>query len=523
MSEIALRDYQQKFIDDIRTEMKNGFKRICAVAPCGSGKTIMTGWMIRETAQNGKRVIFMVHRKELIEQTSKTFSQLGIEHGIIMTGVKPNYEPLVQIASVQTLIKRLEKVPPPELLIVDECHHILAKSYLAIINHWESVFVIGVTATPLRLGGITLNDVFKTMILGPTVSGLIREKFLTNFEYYCSENPIDTSKLHIKYGEYIEREIFELMDRPSVLKDVVKSYEQFANGKQAIVYCVNVKHSEDTAETFNFYGITAAHVDGSTRKSERERIIEEFREGKITVLCNAELFGEGFDVPNCDCVILNRPTHSLTLYIQQSMRCMRPDPNNPDKIAIILDHVGNYKRFGPVDKDRKWSLEPNIKKDNERKYEFGERNEPIKICPICGEDVPIAALECPNCGYEFEVEEETRELEKFFDSRNKDYSNDRVENEIVRAPTFEELIEKFRKEAELRNYKPGWIYYQLIDHAETYEHFKMMAQCLHYKEGWAWHKWQDKMKGVDLKKSTKNKPNVNSPMNFYDFFPNATL
>ena len=498
LSEIKLRPYQQKFIDDIREQMKLGYRHICGVAPCGSGKTIITGWMARETAQKGKRVLFMVHRKELIDQTSKTFSDLNIEHSIIASGITPDYKPLVQIASVQTLVRRLDTVPAPDLLIVDECHHILAASYLKIVKHWNP-WLLGVTATPLRLGGITLDDVFDSMVIGPSIASLIKDKHLTNIKYFASPHEVDTSKLRSKFGEYIADDMVKLMDRPSVIDDVVKSYKEHANGKQTIVYCVNVAHSEHTAKIFNDANIIAAHVDGETKKSERNRIINEFRAGKITVLCNAELFGEGFDVPNCDCVILNRPTQSLTVYIQQSMRAMRPDPNNPDKVAIILDHVGNGRRFLDIDMDRQWTLNSNEIKN--------PMMAPTKTCPACQEEVYLAFRKCPHCGYIFvtDVKDETeRLLTKHMDTRDKDYSDARIDNIIVHKPTFRDLVDKYIAEAKEKHYKITWISYKLFDFAETLEDFQIIADRLNYKKGWAWHKWQDKVNGVTLKKMRKD-------------------
>ena len=540
MSDIKLRPYQQKFIDDIREQMKLGHKHICGVAPCGAGKTIITGWLARELSQSGKRILFMVHRKELIEQTSKTFSDLGIEHGIIASGVKVDYKPLVQIASVQTLVKRLNRVPEPELLIVDECHHILANSYMKIIRYWDP-WILGVTATPERLGGITLNDVFESMIVGPSVGSLIKLKSLTNFKYLVPKNSIDTSGLRSKFGEYRTDDMMNLMDQSRVIDDVVKSYKKYANGKQAIVYCVNIAHSEHISRMFNIAGVSAAHVDGETDKSTRSNIIEEFRKGNITVLCNAELFGEGFDVPNMECVILARPTMSLTLYIQQAMRPLRPDPKNPNKVAIIIDHVENVKRFGLPDEDRKWSLDPNEIKDRQPA--------PTKTCPECYAEVYAKVDVCPHCGYEFkpeiEIEEEEEktesiiELNEYADTQLKNYENERVDNVIISVPTIRERVEKLLEEANERGYKKAWAFYKVVEYAETLEDFEVIAECLNYKKGWAWYQWQNKLNGKfdQEKERPKNKSyqEERSTKNFsesdiltrikryHHFFPRATL
>ena len=183
MDEIILREYQRQFIEDVRNEFAR-HKRVVGVAPCGAGKTIMTGWIIREATQRGKRSIFFVHRHELIRQTSETFNRLGIEHGIIAAGVKSQIDLPVQIASVQTLARRLKTIPEPDLLICDECHHILANTYKKIVNAYSDSYLLGVTATPQRMGGINLGDIFTSMVKSLTVDELISLGNLTDFKYF---------------------------------------------------------------------------------------------------------------------------------------------------------------------------------------------------------------------------------------------------------------------------------------------------------------------------------------------------
>lgn len=160
------------------------------------------------------------------------------------------------------------------------------------------------------------------------------------------------------------------------------------------MYCSSIATSEGTAAAFREQGINAMHLDGTTPQAQRQAAVEGFRRGEVTVLCNVDLFGEGFDVPDCDCVVLMRPTKSLTLHIQQSMRSMRTNPNNPDKVALILDHVGNFTRHGLPDDVREWSLESKAKK---KKQELS-----VKQCPVCFAVVKSAVTECPLCHYVWE-------------------------------------------------------------------------------------------------------------------------
>ena len=398
--DICLRPYQQQLIDDVGYEYSEGRRRVCAVAPCGAGKTIMTAWMARGTALSGRRAIFMVHRQELIEQTSATFTAMGIRHGLIAAGAAKEYDLPVQIASVQTLIHRLSQVQAPDLLICDECHHIVANTYRKIVDQFSSSYVLGVTATPERIGGQGLGEIFQSLVLGPSAADLIAAGNLTPYDYYAPPTKFDPAAAHVRFGEYVKNDLLSQMDDADVIGDIVTNYKNLADGKRAICYCINRAHSEHVAASFRAAGIPALHIDGETHKAVRARAIEDFRTGRLQILCNAELLGEGFDVPAMEAVILARPTASLTLYIQQSMRPLRPDPNNPEKRAVIIDHVGNVFRHGMPDEEREWSLETKKRKP---------RATAIKVCPACYTAVPSTARTCP-CGHVFAAAPEERKI-----------------------------------------------------------------------------------------------------------------
>ena len=323
---------------------------------------------------------------------------MGIRHGLIAAGAAKEYDLPVQIASVQTLTHRLHEVQPPDLLICDECHHIVANTYRRILEHFAASYVLGVTATPERIGGQGLGDIFQSLVLGPTAAELIAAGNLTPYDYYAPPSKFDPAAAHVRFGEYVKGDLINQMDDADVIGDIVKNYQNLAAGKRAICYCINRAHSEHVAESFRAAGIPAAHIDGETQKAVRVRTIEDFRLGKIQILCNAELLGEGFDVPAMEAVILARPTASLTLYIQQGMRPLRPDPNNPEKRAVIIDHVGNVFRHGMPDEEREWSLETKKRKP---------RAMAIKICPACYTAVSSTARVCP-CGHIFAAAPEER-------------------------------------------------------------------------------------------------------------------
>lgn len=488
MSEIVLRPYQQKFIDDIRNEFIHGQKRVVGVAPCGAGKTIMTGWMIRQTFLRNHSAIFFVHRKELIDQTSDTFNALHIPHGIIAGGFKPNYNIPVQIASVQTLVNRLHLINPPSLLVCDECHHILADTYKRIINTWDNAFLLGVTATPERTGGITLCDTFTSMVQAPTVSELIALGNLTNFNYVKLNIVVKTQldNLKIIKGDYDMKGLSRLMIDDKISQAIVNGYIENACGKSAICYCVNVNHSQELAKQFNDAGVSAMHCDGNTSKLDREIIVDDFRRGKYKILCNAELFGEGFDVPNCHAVILARPTKSKILHIQQSMRSMRPDPNDPDKVAVIIDCVGNYARHGLPNDPQDWSLDINKPKQD------GEA--PFKTCPFCGNEIPLAADICPVCGKKLVPDEKVDSLscnQVIYSSLdNKPNFESFYHAPVIHALTFEEQFDElvnFGKNSPKINKPLRWAAYQMSKSAKNFDDLVTLRKLAGMKYGWEFH------------------------------------
>lgn len=493
--EISLRPYQQDFIDAVRNEFQQKHKRVVGVAPCGAGKTIMTGWMIRESLNRGKKSIFFVHRKELIEQTAKTFNNLKIPFGIIAAGAPSMLELPVQIASIQTLARRvgwLKKFFMPDFLICDECHHILASSYKNILNAFPDAYLLGVTATPMRMGGVTLADSFDSMVESLTVNQLIELGNLTRFQYFAPEFTVDLSKVKVVHGDYSNDEIAKIMTEKNILGDIVENYRKYADGKSAICYCVNVEHSETVAGAFLTAGIPAAHCDGTTDKSLRAHIVDQFRRGKIKVLCNAELFGEGFDVPGCQAVILARPTKSLTLFIQQAMRPLRPDPNDPNKVAVIIDHVQNYLWHGMPNDDREWSLIPNIKKK-------------VK-CPHCGRmvtpKIQVIGKErhrvCPACGWNFEKSEapptvEVKVVDRAAELRaltvNFDTKKAAATPVVTQKPKH---LDEFLAIAKRKGYKPQWAGYQAVEFANSYDECLVIARACGFKDGWAHYRWQER-------------------------------
>ncbi|HDU7330706.1 TPA: DEAD/DEAH box helicase [Listeria monocytogenes] len=408
----------------------------CCSLRLGAGKSVILSEIIRMTTHNKNNVLFLVHRKELIDQIRNTLT---------MNDVDMNF---VNLGMVQTVVRRLEKTSEPALIIIDESHHVLANSYKKIINHFSNAKVVGFTATPVRINGGGLGDINDMLIEKVNVKWLIENQFLAHYKYYAPEI-VQTETLNVKRtGEFDMTSLDDQFNKRMIWGDVIKHYQKLANGEQAILYASSIYQSEKMAASFNAVGISSAHIDGKTPKLIRDDIIKRFREGEIKVLCNLDLIGEGFDVPDCSTVIMLRPTQSLSLYIQQSMRGMRYKHN---KTAIIIDHVGNVKRFGLPDMERTWSLAPR-KGSNATKAEA-----PVKICKDCFMTVSQTAKRCEHCRHEFKVEvkpiqiDEGAELQEITEAVFKvNYSSP------GECKNMKELYE-YAKE---HNYKNGWAFHQ---------------------------------------------------------------
>lgn len=446
---IQLRDYQKQIIEDVAYEFQVQAKdRICAIAPCGAGKTITVGWMAQATAVKNRRTLFLVHRQELIQQSVETFMNMNIRHGVIATKYPRDYEPLVQIGSVQTAVRRLDEIPAPDFIVIDEAHHATAGTWRKVIDRFSTTKVLGVTATPERMGGHGLGDIFQSLVIGPSVKQLIEWGNLSPYQYYAPPAKFNADEVRVKFGEYVKSDLEMQMDQNIVIGDIIENYKKLADGMRAVCYCVSLAHSKHIAASFSSAGIPAMHIDGETPEIIRSQAIQDFRNNKIKILCNVDLISEGFDVPAMEAVILARPTQSLTLFIQQSMRAMRPDKNNPDKRAVIIDHVGNVFRHGMPDEDREWTLEPKKKRAKQT------REISVKTCPQ-RYGTHYSAAQCQLCGFVYPVaargempEEQNGKLIKVEDVERKT-----KRQEVGRAKTVEDL----ERIAISRGYSLRWV------------------------------------------------------------------
>lgn len=435
-----LHNYQRNLVSKARQAYADGYKSPCVVAPCGAGKSVIISEIARMTTNKGNRVLFLVHRRELIDQIQNTFKLNDVNMD------------LVQFGMVQTICRRLERIPKPSLIITDESHHGLANSYRKIYDYFSDVLRLSFTATPIRLNGSGLGDVNDILLEEVDAEWLVQNGFLSPYKYYAPKL-IDEDHLMLNsLKEFSSSSIDNAINQSNTIYgDVIKHYKALADGEQAIAYCHSITASKAIEEVFNKMGIPTAHIDAKTPKVERDTLISKFRSKEIRILTNVDLIGEGFDVPDCSTVIMLRPTQSLSLYIQQSMRGMR---YKEGKTSIIIDHVGNVQRFGLPDEKREWSLKGKKSSSN------GTATIKIKQCENCYSVYSSELKQCPECGFsppvkvakEYDVDE-AAELEQV----------EKGEFEVkldFREPSDCKDMKELYELAKNRGYKRGWAYHQ---------------------------------------------------------------
>ena len=418
---IILRDYQQDLYSKTQNAFRSGKKRVLVTVGCGGGKSYIFAKMAEQAKGS---VLVLTHRQELKEQTGRLFADNGIN---------------ARIEMILTEANRLGQYEKPSLIITDEAHLSRSNSWMKVLDYYNT-YTVGFTATPIRLDGKPLGDIYDELVTGVSVKWLIDNKCLAPYEYYAP-TAVETDGLRVQMGDYVIKDLEQLMSDRAIYSDVLKSWERLAKGQKTIAYCVSVKHAKETAEMFSKAGYPAVEIDGSTPPKMRSRIMQDFREGKIMVLCNVGIISEGVSIDDVSCCLLLRPTESHALYWQQAMRCMRYQEG---KTATIIDCVGNYTRNPLPDADVQWSLTESIRKkpriNSEGNFYIRTCEKCYKVfktapvCPYCGAEYPLTPREI-KAHKDIELARITAEKAVITEEKRK-----KARIEQGRAQTFEELL-----------------------------------------------------------------------------------
>lgn len=397
MTDIVLRDYQTDLVDGVRAALRRT-RRVLAQLPTGGGKTACAAFMADGAAKRDFRTWFICHRAELLTQAHLTFQKYGIPHGMVGAGFPLDVGAPLQVCSIDTLKNRLHVLPPPKQRLWDECHHLGAAGWRDVQEAHPDCFDVGFSATPERLDGNGLDDAFGEMVCGPQTAWLIEHAYLSDYRYFAPPPPANLVARGKGDGVGGQERI---LNQPKLTGDVVTHWWRHARGLRTVGFACNVAHSLAMVAAFNAAGIPSAHIDGNTPADERRRIIRDFATGRIVVLWNVALIGEGFDLSaiaqmdvTIDCVILNRKTQSLSLFLQWVGRALRPSPG---KMAVILDHGGNREVHGMPCDEREWTLQGAQRRGPGADNDNGPP--PPITCTGCFQQIRRPAPDqCPTCG-----------------------------------------------------------------------------------------------------------------------------
>lgn len=411
---IVLRDYQQKTIDELYAWFgKNEKGNPCLVLPTGSGKSHIIAALCKDALQSWPetRILMLTHQKELIEQNAAKLRQHwpGAPMGIYSASVgKRQLGEPITFAGIQSLIRQADNLGHVDLVLIDECHlvsHDDEGSYRTLLRKYAEVNphirIIGLTATPYRLGHGLITDapaIFDELIEPVSIEELVYKGHLAPLRSKVTRTRLDTSGVHRRGGEFIERELQAAVDTDDANDAIVREVVELAGGRKAwLFFCAGVKHAHNVRNTLVRYGVAAECVTGDTPKSERAHILDAFKAGKIKAVTNANVLTTGFDHPAIDLIAMMRPTLSTALYVQMAGRGMRTSPDKTD--CLVLDFAGVVSTHGPitaVNVDRQGSGE-------------GDGVIPAKACENCNELCAIGCRACPACGHPF-PEPDRREL-----------------------------------------------------------------------------------------------------------------
>ena len=378
MKKIKLYDYQQKMLEDIVNVLSakslqvvkvNGKKvrqgnSVMVQMPTGTGKTYVMASVVKWFLDNNDEgeVWIIAHRRELVEQMQQTLERFCLEYGEKEATLKAKVR--VRVLSIQWLTRHVEELEKtgsvPELIIVDEAHHAIADSYQDLFYRNCQALKLGMTATPCRMNKNSFSRLFERLLTSPCTNDFIMRGYLSPYDYVVigkySNDQLTVNQLKGRGsdGDYAIKEMDEKLNVPSTIQRLFDSVKKYADGKKGIVYAIDIVHAQAIAACYNALGLKSVALDSKTPAKRRKEMVEAFRKGEIDCLVNVNLFDEGFDCPDVEFIQMARPTLSLAKYLQMVGRGLRINRENKDKVCMIIDNVGNYRKFGLPDKPRNW-------------------------------------------------------------------------------------------------------------------------------------------------------------------------
>jgi superfamily II DNA or RNA helicase len=401
---IQWRPYQVACKQAIKQNYDRGVTKQLVVSATGTGKRIMS----LDLTRHFPRTLFLAHREELIQQAQEEIEQLFPFQSGIIKGSRFEIHKKVTIASVQTLYNRLDKINPEsfDLIIIDEAHHYCAKSYLKTVRHFQPKLMIGWTATPKRLDGLSLSNIAEKIVFEYRIQDGIKEGFLAPVTAYQIKTGTSIANVKKSAGDFNVGELSQAVDTLARNQRIVDKYREYADGRQAIAYCVDIDHAYHLRDVFRKEGYSCETiVSDQERCDNRSDLVDDFKNGKIQILTNVNILTEGFDYSDVGAVLMARPTQSETLYVQCVGRGTRiksqqfRDRFNTNA-TIVLDFVDNTGRHSLVnsyelEKDKPIEERMFLPPEQKEKLLAERQKRIIKIRQEAGGDAKIDLLRLP--------------------------------------------------------------------------------------------------------------------------------
>jgi superfamily II DNA or RNA helicase len=390
----------------------------------------------------------------LVRDMSQRLDKLGIDHGIIM-GDDPRRRPWLKthIASIDTLHRR-DEIPHADLLILDEAHFCVSPTWRNVVERYPAAKVLGMTATPIRLDGLGLEEMFEAMVQGPQVQQLIDMGYLVPSRLVQPPGAPNVSGVRTTAGDFNQRALAEVCDHTQIIGDVVATWKKKASDRKTVVFGVDQKHAQHIAERFRMEGITCAYVDAQTSDNDRAEIWRDLDDGDLRVVSSVGVVSYGWDHPIVSCVVGARPTASIQLWLQQIGRGSRPHPESGKRDLLILDHAANTSRLDVLyEDDRIWSLKGQAIQEREQKAS------PVSTCAQCFATFRTGPKECPQCGaplpkHSRDVEVVQGELDEYKRKR-KTLDVEEWRHTVTDGEKLQKYQE-FQRIAHERMYSPKW-------------------------------------------------------------------
>lgn len=413
----TLRQYQTDLVTNLSEKLSEGHRKVIGQLPTGGGKSIVFAAICdRFIRRNpGARILILVHREELLKQARKTLLRaFELDSHPVKSGTRWIPDVPVYVGMVESAYRRLSRMPPVDLVIIDECHLNL---FGKIHEHFTDVYVIGFTATPLSAQKKKpLNALYSSIVCGPQISELIQQGALVQNITIAPKEVVNRAELAMKSnGEFDEGGMATAFKK--YVKNCVSAYEKHARipardgtvGTKTIVFNVNIEHSKEVCAAFVDAGYAAQHLDGTETPYRRAALLKWFHDTPDAILCNVAIATTGFDEPSIETVIVNRATTSMPLWLQMTGRGSRPFPGKT--FFHIIDMGGNAITLGDWCAPRDWTQ---IFHNPPKPGKGGVA--PCKSCPQCDAIVAAGVKNCPYCGYAWEhpeddtLEEELRDF-----------------------------------------------------------------------------------------------------------------